>query len=632
MSPSGRPRGGLARAIAVTSVAALAFGVPTAAAASPDRHAHGGSYGHHRPAFTLTILHNNDSESQILGTAGDVDGDGTVGNDEERAYGNVARFATVVEQQRQKAIRGRLPEGYAGKRAALVLSAGDNVLAGPEWAASLDHGVPYYDALTMAHLRYDASTLGNHEFDFGPEVTAKFIRSTQGKVPFVSANLDFSGEPKLAALVDDGILSDRTIVRKKGERIGIIGLTTPALRSVSSPRNVEIRDELARITNNQVAALESKGVDKIVLVSHLQDIDNERQLVHKLDDVDAVVGGGGGELLAGPEDRLIPGDEPDYPYPIVSTDSDGTRVPVVTTPGEYEYVGKLVLHFDRDGHVVGWDKKASGAVRVSSVGPDAVRPDPWVSGHVVEPVRGYVQELDQTVVAQTEVALDGIREHVRSRETNLGDLLADALRWEATQQWETTQQADEYGLPEAQVAVENGGGMRSDSIIPPGPVTALDTYDVAPFPNFVVTVPKVPPETFKKLLERNVAAAPDTAGQFAQVSGFSFTYDTSKQAQRVDETTCEITRPGERVQHVELADGTVVVDGGKVVSDQPISLATNDFSARGGDCWPLGELDFTAVGKTYQQALEEYLREGLGRTVTAEQYPKGGAGRINEAS
>ena len=211
---------------------------------------------------------------------------------------------------------------------------------------------------------------------------------------------------------------------------------------------------------------------------------------------------------------------------------------------------------------------------------------------------------------------------MRSRETNLGNLVADGLRWTGEQK------AEEYGVTPPQVGIQNGGGIRNDSTLPAGEVSALDTYDVAPFSNFVAVVPEVPRETFRQLLERGVAAAPDAAGAFMQVSGVTFTYDPNGKAQVVDETSGEVLEPGERVQDVTLDDGTVVVENGEVVEGGPISVATNDFSARGGDGYPFGDLDFTSVGATYQQAVEGYLTDGLNGSVTAEQYPEGGNGRI----
>lgn len=159
-------------------------------------------------------------------------------------------------------------------------------------------------------------------------------------------------------------------------------------------------------------------------------------------------------------------------------------------------------------------------------------------------------------------------------------------------------------------------------------MTALNTYEVAPFANFVAVVPEVPRDTLRQLLERGVAGAPGEAGAFVQVSGLTFSYDTTRQAQVVDESTGEIITPGQRVRRVALDDGTVIVADGQVVAGAAVSVATNDFSARGGDSYPLKGLPFTPVGKTYQQALAEYLETGLSGKVTATQYPTGGDGRI----
>jgi 5'-nucleotidase/UDP-sugar diphosphatase len=151
--------------------------------------------------------------------------------------------------------------------------------------------------------------VGNHEFDLGPDALAEFIEGFRGRTPFVSANLDVSAEPRLAQLAADGTLVASTVMRARGEEIGVVGLTTPALPSISSPRGVEVSADLAAITNAEVADLDSEGIDKIVLISHLQDIDEELALVPMLSGVDVVIGGGGGELLATPDDLLVPGDE-----------------------------------------------------------------------------------------------------------------------------------------------------------------------------------------------------------------------------------------------------------------------------------------------------------------------------------
>ncbi|HEX6328160.1 MAG TPA: bifunctional metallophosphatase/5'-nucleotidase [Jiangellaceae bacterium] len=571
-----------------------------------------------RPAYTLTILHNNDGESRLTGAPGQPD------------YGGVARFATLVDDLRKEATTGRPEAGQAGHRGVVLLSSGDNFLAGPEFQASLDKGVPFYDSLALSRIGYDAMAIGNHEFDFGPDVLADFIESFgANRPPFVSANLDVSDEPRLAALADDGTIVASTVVRERGERIGIVGATTPLLRAISSPRNVKVLDDVVGLVQDQVDAMTAAGVDKIIFISHLQNINEDRALVPMLSGVDVAIAGGGDELLANDGDLLVPGDSraidpttgQPFTYPIFATNADGAEVPIVTTAGDYKYVGRLVVNFDKDGDVISTDE-SSGPVRVSGVAPDAVEADSWIQTNVVEPVAEYIADLAENVIAQSEVALEGRRDPgVRTEETNLGNLVADALRDAGTDN------AAAFGVTPPDVAIQNGGGIRNNSLIPAGPITELDTFAIAPFPNFVSVVPDVPRAQFKEIVENMVSSMPLADGRFGQVSGFSFTYDVNGTAQVVTDDGVVLT-PGSRVQSIVLDDGTVIVENGTVVDGPPIAVATNDFSARGGDQYPFRGLPFTTVGVTYQQALSEYIVEDLNGLITAADYPEGGEGRI----
>jgi len=598
---------------AVGAVLAISISVPVAAASAAAQAQPSGG-----PAFTLTILHNNDGESHLTGAPGNAD------------FGGVARFATLVDQLRDTATHGRAADGEAHHRGVVLLSSGDNFLAGPEFQASLDKGVPFYDSIALGEIGYDAMAIGNHEFDFGPDVLADFIAGFgRNTPPFVSANLDITGEPRLAELADDGTIVASTIVREAGERIGVVGATTPLLPAISSPRNVKVLDDVAGLVQEQVDRLDQQGVDKIILISHLQNLNEDRALVPMLQDVDVAIAGGGDELLANANDLLVPGDvravdpttgQP-FSYPVLATDTDGVTVPIITTAGDYKYVGRLVVNFDRHGNVIGTDQ-SSGPVRVSGVAPDAVSPDPRIQERVVDPVNAYIAELAQTVVAQSEVALEGRRDPgVRTQETNLGNLVADALL-DAGQD-----NAGAFGVTPPDVAIQNGGGIRNNSLIPAGPLTKLDTFAIAPFPNFVSVVPDVPRDQFKEIVENLVSRIPLADGRFGQIAGFSFTYDATRTAQVVDNAGTVLT-PGDRVRSLVLDDGTVTVQDGAVVAGDAVAVATNDFSARGGDQYPFRGLPFTTVGVVYQQALADYLVEDLAGLVSAADYPEGGEGRI----
>jgi len=418
-------------------------------------------------------------------------------------------------------------------------------------------------------------------------------------------------------------------VQKNGARIGIIGVTTPKLRFISSPRSVHIIPDMAGVIQAEVNLLEAAGVNKIVLISHLQDLKADIALVGQIHGVDVVVAGGGNELLANDDDPLVPrAKEPDGPYPIYATDFEGTRVPLVTTPGQYGYLGKLVVQFDNEGNITDIDEEASGPIRIAGGDHrDAVQPDPQVQQMVVDPV---VKILDDPTppIAISQVNLDGRRDEVRSGETNQGNLMAEALLWQARFV------AGDYGATPPDVALQNGGGIRNQMVLPAGPIQLLDTFKIAPFPNLVTILENISREQFKEILENAVSRTVDGdaeggSGRFAQVSGFSFEWSESGIAQVLGPDS-QIEVAGTRVQRVILDDGTVIVVDGIVASGQPLTVTVIDFLAQGGDEYPFRGAPFTNLGVTYQQALANYLQDpsGLNGTVTTSDYPSGGVGRI----
>jgi 5'-nucleotidase len=438
--------------------------------------------------YWLTVLHNNDGESAVL-----TDG----------VEGGVDQFLLVRDRAERQA--KKKPYGYRAPRGVIMVSSGDNFLASPSLEATFADGM-FYDAMALNKLNYDAIILGNHDFDFGPDFLEDFIEMgfpAHRPPTYLSANLDFSMEPGLQDLVDDGIISGSTVVVERGKEIGIVGATTENLPIISSPRDVIVTD-VATAAQAEIDALTAAGVDIIVFVSHLQGVGEDIALAAALTDVDIMIAGGGDELLANPDDLLLPSDDPADifgAYPLFAVGADGADIPVVTTSGSYGYLGHLVVGFDEDGNVVEIDDDRTGPHRVvdKSVGSDGVGTERYMADKVQKPVNRFVKNLAKDIVGVSEVGLDGTRlPGVRSMETNEGNLIADS------QMWQAQELAGDFGVNPADVAIQNGGGIRNDDIIPAGDISVADTFDMVPFGNQVVVFEDLPPATFLGLMENAV--------------------------------------------------------------------------------------------------------------------------------
>jgi len=533
---------------------------------------------------TITILHNNDGESNLL-------------PDEDSGDPGLARFVTALKQLQADAVGDGV----------ITLTSGDNFLASKEFSASLANGTPYYDSIGLSGL-YDAMALGNHDFDFGPEIAADFVSGFDPAIPFLSANADFSGEPALQALVDEGRIAASTVIDTGGTQVGVIGAITPRLPNISSPRGVTISGDVAAAVNAEVEALEANGVNKIILISHLQGLSQDQELVPQLVGVDVVIAGGGDELLKNEGDTCIPDEDAAAPYPLMIGD-----VPTVTGPGGYRCIGQLDVTFDAEGILTAMSGSAVGVALDGE-------PDADVQASVVDPITEALAGLSSNVIGTSEVDLDGQRASVRTMSTNEGQLLADSIL-DAGQT-----QAESFGAAVPVVAVTNGGGIRNDAVIPAGDITEADTFDVAPFGNFVVTG-EVPRETFKNLMENAVSGVPEAEGRFAQVAGFTTEINLANPGREIDqEGDCDlIGDEGSRVVDITLDDGTQIVADGEVVPGDPVNVATVNFLAGGGDCYPLGDIEFTPVGVVYQKALADYIEGPLGGSIPASDYGEGTA-------
>ena len=584
--------------------------------------------------FRLTLLHNNDGESKY------VVGDSIAG------YGGITRFKTVLDRARTEAAADAVPANV--DKGTVTVSSGDNFLAGLNLRASFqrfDAGAgPFYDSDAIAALGYDAVTIGNHEYDFGPARLAQFVAFERSGVPFLTANTDFSGEPLLQALRDNGRIADSTVVEKGGQKLGIIGVSPPETPSISSTRNVKFVADVAGVVNAEAQRLTAAGVNKIILSSHLQNTANERAVVAQLKNVDIVISGGADDLLANAGDRLVPtspASTPVGPYPVLAADSTGTNVPIVTTQGEYRYLGRLTVDFDAQGRLVSTDATKSGPIRIvaDQAQPDYVAEDATMKARITDPLVAYKANLAANVIGDTQVALDGGNpDPIRIKEANLGNLVADGFRFAANRT------AVAEGRAVADIAFSNGGGIRT-SIAGPGKINEKQTFDVLPFDNVMVTVPNVSVAQLKSLMEWGVARTPSGDGRFPQISGFRMNVSTNSAYTPQAQSGTTVTTPGSRVRDLWLVnadgtDGEQLIANGAVVSNRTVNIATTNFTAGGGDNYPFGGTTFQFAHRPgqdgfypYQASLLDFITTpvvpgGLGGLVTSARYPNGGSGRI----
>jgi 5'-nucleotidase / UDP-sugar diphosphatase len=582
----------------------------------------------------LTILHVNDTHSMLepASVRLTLDIDSTLTG--KAVYVNMGGFPAAM------AAVSRLRSEAAGS--VLFLHAGDlfqGSLYFTKYNGAAD--VDFWNA-----MRVDVATFGNHEFDKGPGLIQSALLEG-ASFPFTSANVDFSREPAVTAKAR---VPSYLIKVVGGQKVGIIGITTPETPFISSPgKSIVFRDP-AESVDAAVSALERQGVNKILVISH-SGLDADRRLAAKVHGVDAIIGGHSHTLLGAYPSLGLKGVER---YPVTVKGADGEDVRIVQAWQWADQVGRLVLSFDADGKVVssrgepvfvvdkgfarvydlpnlagekkrvqftqsGTELKISEydgsryAVAVSDdpddpadqydayaadyrkleekLGQDSnvVLTDPDPAGAAM--LAGYakgVTELKNTVVANV------TEDMKRGHNSGPGPIIADSMTWKTG----------------AQVAIMNPGGVRVD--LSPGELTVARVYELQPFGNTLVTVTVTGGELIRVLEDMadftisSYGTKPGT--NLLYVAGMRLTLNTGAQK-------------GKRVSDVRIgqADGgfSALSPGGTY------TLVVNSFMAAGGDKNPTlaslqgkydtGYIDSEAMlayvdGKTLSNLREERVR------------------------
>jgi len=597
---------------------------------------------------TLTLMHNNDGESSLGADAIYKTKSGDL------KVGSTSAFATVFDRE--------IADARQMGNAVLSVYAGDSFLPSKNMICSEPGDPksqkPVLDAVAQAQMPYDVHILGNHEFDYGTGFLSRYIKAFgangKPKHPFISGNLDFSKNSDLKSMVGKNTLSSGAIANGKvlgrsyvhtdpvtKHRFGVVSAVTWGLRTISSPGSVKLTtndlQSTAKAVQAQIDTLQRMGINKIILVSHLQAASNDKELVALLKGVDIAVAGGGDELLQNSaiEDavELIPGEStPVGEYPTMLADKAGNEVPLVTTSGNYKYLGRADLFFDEKGNLDAVNPLTSYPRRVVPVSTvstaagitDAVTPKESIVKSVDTPLTACLAGFTAPIAASNTVFNTDRGSAtvlgVRTAETNGGNLVADAFVYSYNQRYEKA------GLPKPStttplVGVQNGGGIRQNpAIVLPvtgkvGEITRGNTFDLLPFGNTLVAVTNVSPKELKEIFERSCSISTSGGGQFLQISGMKVVCLRNGTAQVVSTpasgaTVGSITTEGTRVKSITLTDGRAIVSNGALVAGAPsVTMVTNNFTADGGDNYPaLAALKKSAFGIDYEVSLYEYLR------------------------
>jgi 2',3'-cyclic-nucleotide 2'-phosphodiesterase (5'-nucleotidase family) len=609
--------------------------------------------------YTLQVLHLADAEAGLL------------------ASQTAPNLAALVD-----AFDGTYPN-------TLILAGGDNFIPSPFLNAGTDpalNAVPSIGKTAFARpdiaihneIGVEASAIGNHEWDLGTAVFTDAIRPDGAWIgaqfPHISLNLDYSADSAaLGRSMDvplDGTatavpetsankskLVPTAVITKGGQKIGLVGVTTQLIETISSPSGTEIKgfptgpgangesddmDLLAAQIQPYINELAAEGVNKIVLMAHLQQITNEQSLATKLSGVDIILAAGSNTRLGDADDVAVafPGHAADFAntYPLVTAGTDGKPTLIVNTDNEFTYLGRLVVDFDAFGQIIGpaltdrvaengaYASTAANVAAAWNVSEADLPATAFAAGTkgaktkaITDAVQSVINAKDGTVYGITNVYLEGERAFVRSEETNLGDITADA---------NSDALRTIIGGTAPIVSLKNGGGIRAQigavssaggsalKLPPPanpavgkpeGGISQLDIENALRFNNKLIAFDTTP-AGLKALLEHGVASWPNQ-GRFPQVGGVAFAWDSS-------------LPPGSRILTISLIgeDGlpaAAIHHEGAVVSNAPpvIKVVTLNFLANNGDGYPM-----KANGENFQYILADntlgpVLDEGTDFTV-----------------
>ena len=480
----------------------------------------------------------------------------------------------------------------AGASDVLLVDAGDFSQGTPY--VSVTKGAAAIDMMNAAG--YDVVTLGNHEFDFGYTQLMENLKSAEFTTLCCNVYLDETGET---------ILPGSTVVETAGGlKIGFIGVETPETATKVNPGligeiNFATFDKLYEAAQQAVDGIRDDS-DIVIALTHLgMEPEGAHNGYRSADLMDHLTG----------VDFAIDG----HAHYVMTTTEDGK--PIQSTGTKFAYVGVVVI--DDESHNIEDNFLLDTAKLAKDEEVDAK----------AQEIMASIDEVYGAPFATTEVELKGEKADSRTHETNLGDLITDAMVWSVVKEG-----GIEQVEPNHVVGITNGGGIRVT--LQPGDISMSDINTVLPFGN-TVTVIYVTGEELLEALEASTFCTPETIGGYPQTSGIEWTLDTTVEYDQGDVYTLD-GKESSYFAPASIKRVTIsAINGEPFDPAATYAVVTNNFCAAGGDTYNVFNRAYVEgsgfdTGIPMDQAVMAYITEVLEGKITAEQYgePRGSATQI----
>ncbi|XP_066156466.1 apyrase [Euwallacea fornicatus] len=496
--------------------------------------------------FELSIVHVNDFHARFAETS---TSSGTC-NDPDACIGGFSRLYALIQSLLEE------------KPKSLLLNGGDNF-----------QGTLYYTLgkwnITqefMNKLPFDATVLGNHEFDDGIKGVVPFITSLT--TPVVTANIDDAEEPDI-----QGTYSKSVVVERDGKKIGIIGVIYSKTNTIANTGSLVFYPESSSVNAEAERLVKEEGVFTNIVLSHCgYDVDQEIA-ANASEKIGLIVGAHSHTFLWTGDNPPGP-DTPRGPYPtIVTSTRTGKDVLIVQASAYTKYLGNITIFYDSEGEVADY----SGA--------------PIYIEHDLPKDKGINKDLeswDEMVNAEGSMVIGSALVRLSKagcyyRECTLGNFVTDAFVFEYAQN------VQNGSWTNAAIAIINAGGLRTDIEI--GNITYGDMVNSQPFSN-TVDFGRLQGKYIREVLEQSAGNYDNgritSDLKLLQVSGIHVVYNVSRPL-------------GDRVVNLKIRCQECAVPIYEDLDEVKMyNIAVPSFITGGGD-------DFTALSDNLQNLVTGQL-------------------------